>query len=270
MNDICPEEKMLARQIVAEISHGRVPQSIQRLRELQDALYAAIPDKKRSSRGITWVIQRISELLAQHCASRTAIQDLALEIYTCLDKADRLLGAAIYLMAEYGKWHPAEVLPFFAEAAGSTNWEVREFAAGAFRMVLNADKELVHTWLQEMTRSDNPSQRRFVSETLRPVASAQWLHQEPEYSLSLLRLMFKERHPYPRTSVGNNLSDLARRNPEMVLGIVQELVESGDENSSWIAYRACRNLVKKCPERVMDLLGVNEYHYKDRHFRRAA
>ena len=46
--------------------------------------------------------------------------------------------------------------------------------------------------------------------------------------------------------------------------VVQELRALDDEASDWIAYRACRNLVKKYPERVLDLLGVDEYHYKDR------
>jgi hypothetical protein len=65
--------------------------------------------------------------------------------------------------------------------------------------------------------------------------------------------------PYPRTSVDKNLSDLARRLPELVYGLVDELVASGDKNSYWIAYRACRKLVKKEPIRVMDLLEVDMY-----------
>ena len=107
-----------------------------------------------------------------------------------------------------------------------------------------------------------------VSESLRPVTDNRWIHDQPEYSLSVLRLMFAESHSYPRTSVGNNLSDLARRQPELVYGLVQELAASGDRNSYWIAYRACRNLVKKEPDRVMDLLGVDEYKYKKRIHRR--
>ena len=51
--------------------------------------------------------------------------------------------------------------------------------------------------------------------------------------------------------------------------MVRELVDSRDENSYWIAYRACRNLVKKEPIKVMDLLKVNEYEYKKRIHRRS-
>ena len=43
---------------------------------------------------------------------------------------------------------------------------------------------------------------------------------------------------------------------------------SGHANSYWIAYRACRNLVKADPVRVMDLLRVDEYSYKKRICRR--
>jgi hypothetical protein len=68
--------------------------------------------------------------------------------------------------------------------------------------------------------------------------------------------------------VGNNLSDLARHLPDRVLELVEELVASGDRNSYWIAYRACRNLVKKEPIRVMNLLHVDEYRYKKRVSRR--
>ena len=68
--------------------------------------------------------------------------------------------------------------------------------------------------------------------------------------------------------MGNNLSDLARRLPDLVYELVKELVESGDKNSYWIAYRACRNLVKKEPIKVMDLLRVDEYKYKNRIYQR--
>ena len=47
------------------------------------------------------------------------------------------------------------------------------------------------------------------------------------------------------------------------------LVERGDKNSYWIAYRACRNLVKKEPIKVMDLLKIDEYKYKNRIHRRS-
>ena len=119
-------------------------------------------------------------------------------------------------------------------------------------------------FLFKLVSSDGPNIRRFVAETLRPVQENRWFYDDPDYSLSILKNMFKESSAYPRTSVGNNLSDLARKLPDIVYELVGELVDSGDENSYWIAYRACRNLVKEDPIRVMDLLQVDEYKYKKR------
>jgi len=125
-----------------------------------------------------------------------------------------------------------------------------------------------HEFLLRLVTSEDPNLRRFVSETLRPVQENKWFYKEPEYSLTVLRHLFQESVPYPRTSVGNNLSDLARRLPEQVYGLVEELVDSGDKHSYWIANRACRNLVKAEPIRVMDLLKVDEYKYKKAVYKR--
>jgi hypothetical protein len=111
--------------------------------------------------------------------------------------------------------------------------------------------------------------RRFVGETLRPVQENRWFYRVPEYPPAIIREMFKESSSYPRTSVGNNLSDLARQCPETAYDVVRELVDSGDKNSHWIACRACRNLVKEDPIKVMDLLKVDGYRYKERIYRRS-
>ena len=174
------------------------------------------------------------------------------------------------MMVEYGKVNPNGVLEFFLQTANSEDWVVREFAAAGFRRLIKPCRTVALPWLKQVARNDNPNLRRFASETLRPVVENRWLIKEPAASLEILRLLFREAHPYPRTSVGNNLSDLSRRNPDLILAIVKELVESGDANSYWIAYRACRNLIKQNPTKVMDLLGVDEYHYKDRNFYRTS
>jgi 3-methyladenine DNA glycosylase AlkC len=161
------------------------------------------------------------------------------------------------------------VLPYFERAAASEEWDVREMAQMFFRKVIKAYPDDMQRYLLQLVMSENPNIRRFVAEGLRPCIENQWFYKQPEYPLTVLRHLFRESKPYPRTSVGNNLSDLARRLPELVYELVAELVATGDKNSYWIAYRACRNLVKKEPVRVMDLLEVDTYTYKKRvHTRR--
>jgi 3-methyladenine DNA glycosylase AlkC len=254
--------------IVTSLKQGDITQGIRNLEKLKDEVYTAIPDKQRRSRGITWVLQRICSMMIEVCSDKVEVKDIAFILHENLGKTDKLQGVPIFLMAEYGINNPIAALDFFEEVAKAEEWEIREFAAGGFQKILKPNKEIVLPWIKMMAASDNPNARRFVSEMLRPVSTGQWLRQEPGYSLGVLGFLFREAHPYPRTSVGNNLSDLSKYHPELILSIVKELVLSQDKNSYWIAHRACRNLVKEYPERVLDVLGVNEYHYKDRHYYR--
>jgi len=266
--DFSEAEKHSAQVIVSHLKSGDMAQGIIKLRALKDELYAAIPTRQRQSRGITWVLQRITQFLVAECRNSQEVRALADGLDRSLAPDDQLVGISIFLMAAYGKTDPTGALDYFAHVADSEDWVVREFAAAGLHKLIKPCRDSVLPWLAQAAQSDSPRLRRLVSETLRPVTDNQWLQAEPETSLAILRRLFRETAPYPRTSVGNNLSDLAHRNSELILGVVQELVASGDENSYWIAYRACRNLVKQQPERVMDLLGVDAYHYKDRHFYR--
>jgi 3-methyladenine DNA glycosylase AlkC len=263
------EETQSVQRIIADLLDGHVDRGVEMLRALKDEIHANIPDRQRQSRGITWVLQRICQLLISECTTQPQeIRTLADVLFENLDLNDFLIGVPIFLMAEYGKTDPNGVLEFFLLVADSDEWVVREFAAAGFHKLIKPCRVVALPWLSQVAQSDRPNLRRFVSETLRPVTDNRWLQDEPETSLGILRLLFCEPHPYPRTSVGNNLSDLARQNPKLILGLVKELVESGDKSSYWIAYRACRNMVKESPEEIMDILGVDEYHYKDRNFYR--
>jgi len=267
--DFSEAEMSAVAVITQDFLGGQVGHGIERLRALKDEIHAAIPIKRRIGRGITWVVERISKLLAAQGLPDEMLRELALSNYAQLEGNDLLVGTPIFLMAEYGVRHPGKVIGFFEKAACADDWVAREFTAGAFRKIIGPNKEVVIPWLQKMAQSTDYKQRRFASETLRPVTHNKWINQQPEYSLSVLQLLFKETHPYPRSSVGNNLSDMSRQQPELVFSLVNDLMASSDSNSHWIAYRACRNLVKKEPRRVMDLLRVEEYHYKDRNFLRS-
>ena len=257
-----------AELILASLRAGRIEQGIERLGRLKDDFYASIPDKKRQSQGITWVVRRISDLLVGACGEDGQARNVAQAFYMHLPPSDRLMGVPIFMMAAHGQRRLEDVIPFFEEVGNSVDWVVREFAAAGVHKLIKPNREAVLPWLKRTARCELPNLRRMVSEALRPVTDNRWMQKEPQYSLGVLRLMFQEAHPYPRTSVGNNLSDLSRQNTELIFSLVQELVEMGNADSYWIAYRACRNLVKGDPRRVMDVLDVDEYHYKDRNFYR--
>ena len=173
------------------------------------------------------------------------------------------------ILSFYGIEDYAKVLPFFESSASSSDWNLREFAQYFFRKLIQKHPNEMYEYLLKLAKSRDSKIRRFVSESLRPVKENKWLYRNPEYPLSILRYLFRESAEYPRTSVGNNLSDLARKLPELVLEVVENLVKNGDKNAYWIAYRACRNLVKKEPIKVMDLLKIDEYRYKKKVYQRS-
>lgn len=177
-------------------------------------------------------------------------------------------SVALGIITNYGLKNHKDVIVYFERSAVSDDWVMREMTQMFFKKLIKKYPDEMKQLLLQYVKSENPYMRRFVSETLRPVQENKWFYKNPDYSLEILRHLFKEKNAYARTSVGNNLSDLSRHLPDLIKKIVSELVESGDKNSYWIAYRACRNMVKKNPAEIMKLLKSNDYKYKDRIYKK--
>jgi 3-methyladenine DNA glycosylase AlkC len=262
-------ETRIQNDIIDVVLRGKYDLARGNLVQVIDELYVNIPDNKRISYGIVHVIKTLSEYLYAHLIEKDApVYQIASHIFEETNDF-RSKGVSLGMLSCYGLGDYKKVLPYFESAAASSDWEVRELAQMFFRKLIKNHPGEMKEYLLKLVKSKDANIRRFVAETLRPVQENRWFYKNPDYPLSILRSMFKESSPYPRTSVGNNLSDLARQLPDLVYDLVKELVDSGDKNSYWIAYRACRNLVKKEPVKVMDLLKVDEYKYKKRIHKRS-
>ncbi len=254
--------------IINAVSKDDYTKALIEIANVQKQLYENIPDNKRISYGIVHTIKILSEYIFNSIVkNKLNAFEIGANIYNKSDKYE-VKGVALGILSFYGLNDFKKVLPFYELAALSEEWELREFSQMFFRKLINKHPDEIREYLLGLVNSKDSNIRRFIGETLRPVQENKWFYKNPDYSLSILKHLFKEKVAYPRTSVGNNLSDYARQLPELVYGLVGELVESGDKNSYWIAYRACRNLVKKEPLRVMDLLKIDEYKYKTRVYKR--
>ncbi len=262
-------EKKIQKDIIANLLQGNYALAIQHILNVLEILHGNIPENKRISFGRVYTIQVLSRSLFSSLAEINAkVYEISAALF---DRSEdfRSKGVALGIFSFYGIDDYQKVLPFFEASASSTDWNMREFAQMFFRKLIQKWPDEMKEYLLKLTLSRDPNIRRFVSETLRPVKENRWLFKNPDYSLTILRNLFRERSEYPRTSVGNNLSDLARHLPNLVFELVKELVANGNCDSYWISYRACRNLVKKEPIRTMNLLRVNEYRYKNRVYRRS-
>ena len=255
--------------IIARLSQGDYASSNAGISRVLGQMYDNIPDNKRISYGIVHTIKILSEHLYTRLADADApVLRIAAKIFEGSDNSS-VKGVALGMLSYCGLSDYKAVLPYFESAAASSDWDLREHTQVFFRKLIKKYPDEMKTYLLRLAKSKDANLRRFVAETLRPVQENRWFYKSPDYPLSILRGMFKESAEYPRTAVGNNLSDLARRLPDMVYDLVRELVESDDKNSYWIAYRACRNLVKADPIRVLDLLKTDEYKYKNREYKRS-
>ncbi|WXG46894.1 MAG: hypothetical protein WED05_09595 [Candidatus Atabeyarchaeum deiterrae] len=262
-------EEEIRENVVAKAVQGEYDLASQNISSIITELYNNIPDNKRTSYGIVYTIKVLSENIYSRLVD---IKKPPFEIASRLYEASanyKSKMVALGVLSFYGVVDYEKVLPYFESSASSPDWNVREISQMFFRKLIKKYPNEMKKYLLQLLKSEDGNVRRFVGETLRPVQENAWFYSKPEYPLPILRNMFKESFPYARTSVGNNLSDLARKLPDLVYGLVKTLVESGDRNSFWIAYRACRNLVKKQPNKVMDLLKVDEYKYKTMVHRRS-
>lgn len=262
------DKVVLAQEINKLLANGLVTYDESSEKNLIDtilSLMASIPPKRKASYGVVSVIALLCKSLHKELHGST--YDVGMRIYR--NSTDfRTVSVGLGLISHAGLKNPDKVLPILREAANHELWEVKEFVQMFIRKITKVHKELVQDFLIQLTTSDNPSERRFASEALRPVVENRWIQDEPEYSLKVLRCLFNEAEEFPKVSVGNNLSDLSRKNPELIYRVVEELVALENENSDFIAHRACRNLVKDNPNRVMDLLGTDFYKYKNSIYRR--
>jgi len=255
--------------IIDRLLQGDYDSAISNISSILSRLHDNIPDKKRISYGIVHTIKILSEhLYARLIDAEKPVLSIACEIF---DRSSDpgVKGVAIGMLSYYGLSDYKAVLPYFESAATSSDWKLREHTQMFFRKLIKKYPNEMKAYLSRLANSRDANLRRFVAETLRPVQENRWFYRNPDYPLSIIKEMFKESSAYARTSVGNNLSDLARQCPETVYDVVGGLVENGDRNSYWIAYRACRNLVKTDALKVMDLLKVDEYRYKERIYKRS-
>lgn len=269
---IQPDHQELIHQLVSRSAADKIPNISADLADLIDRIRTDIPEKRRVSIGRYSIIKDLGDCLYPLLSgSRISPLKVAVQIYGDPDFDPFVRALGLKLMARYAQEtnQLSTVLSYFKTAADDEDWILRECASGLIRPLIKAYPDTIRAWYLDLVGSKAPNLRRLVSESLRPVVENRWFHKQPGFALDILGHLFQETDPYPRTSVGNNLSDWMRVDPETAWPLVVKLASSGGKNSYWIAYRACRNYVKKEPVLVMETLGVEEYKYKNRHFKLA-
>lgn len=135
---------------------------------------------------------------------------------------------------------------------------IRSSSEFAVRSFIKVDPEKMMMQMLHWSKSENEHLRRLASEGCRP--RLPWgealtvFKKDPTLVLSVLERLKEDPSLYVRKSVANNLNDISKDNPDIVLEIVRRW-KGVHPYTDWILRHGCRTLIKKADSEIMKLFG---------------
>ncbi len=223
-----------------------------------DAEYSNLPEKERVGKGAVFLCRPAATSLATYFREHAPGQEVkpatiiafTEALYKAPDTHPRPFGkyVAVFLLAEFTRqstaWF-AECEPLILSFATAGDWEVREMALEPLLYAVQRYPESVLPRCEVWLQSADENLRRFVAEGLRPRIGTKWLR-DPARNAPVLAILGKLRHDpaeYVRKSVGNNLKDLSKYMPGVVLDVAAGWIrDEGIQVSTDLASRSKADL----------------------------
>jgi len=160
------------------------------------------------------------------------------------------------------------IFPDYTECYGQDNWtlsmkalkEFTKHSTGEFaiRPFIESSQDRTLKELLKWSKDKNHHVRRLASEGCRP--RLPWgrklsnLIKSPTPIIPILENLKDDPELYVRKSVANNLNDISKDNPELVLKIANTW-HGRSENTDWIVKHGLRTLLKKGDKRALKIFG---------------
>lgn len=136
-----------------------------------------------------------------------------------------------------------------------TKYSSSEFAVRAF--ILQDEKRMMKQML-EWAKSDDHHVRRLATEGCRPrlpwAVALPAFKKKPRPVLKILKTLMNDESEYVRRSVANNLNDISKDNPDIVLQWAEQWLHNNTQTDR-IIKRACRSLLKQGNVKALSLFG---------------
>jgi 3-methyladenine DNA glycosylase AlkC len=133
-------------------------------------------------------------------------------------------------------------------------------AESSIRAYLERHPEATYARLVEWTSDPSPHVRRLVSEGTRPrlpwARRLRAFQQDPAPVLALLERLRDAPERYVQRSVANNLNDIAKDHPDLVVETCARWLHDASPGRAWIVGHALRSLVKRGHVGALGLLGA--------------
>ncbi|GAB3689106.1 DNA alkylation repair protein [Nocardiopsis oceani] len=203
----------------------------------------------------------LRDRLPSHYPDAVGVLVEALASTSELGEDEGMFNDGFHLMAvarfveEFGLDHPEASLPALVEI---TKRHTSEFAV---RPYVQHHYEPTMALIRACAVDPDPNVRRFASEGIRPrlpwAARLPGFVTDPAPVLEVLELLRSDPSKYVRTSVANNLNDISREHPGLVLDLVERWTrESPTPETAWTVRHALRTLVKQGDQRALALVGA--------------
>lgn len=169
------------------------------------------------------------------------------------------------------KGFEAMTLPDYVEVYGMNDWEESLNALGQFtrysssefaiRPFLILEPELVMKYMKTWAKSKHENVRRFASEGCRPrlpwAMALPKFKKDPTLVFEVLELLKDDNSEFVRKSVANNLNDISKDNPDIVLDVATSWIGKS-KNTDWIVKHGLRTLLKQGNTQAMRLFGFGD------------
>ncbi len=169
-------------------------------------------------------------------------------------------GFGYWPIAQFIEDHGVEELE--ASLKGMYEITQRFSAEFAIRPFLKKYPEQMFAVLKTWAQDENLHVRRLVSEGTRTRLPwgmrLHFLIEDPSPIIPLLEMLKDDPELYVRRSVANNLNDLSKDHPEMVMELLEKWSEDASEEVQWITGHALRGLVKAGDARALAILGYGK------------
>ena len=159
-------------------------------------------------------------------------------------------------VGEFGLEHPDLAMEICRQLTplGSAEMAVRPF--------LKADPVRAMGHMLRWASDENEHVRRLASEGCRPrlplAGNLPLFQKDPEPVIALLERLKDDSSEYVRRSVANNLNDIAKDHPEVVVAVCSAWSKGADKNRKRLIRHALRTLIKAGHPAVFPILGFTE------------
>ena len=134
----------------------------------------------------------------------------------------------------------------------------------AIRQFILKNEEQTMNQMKIWAKSSNEHLRRLSSEGCRPrlpwAISLPLFKQNPTKPLEIIELLKNDKSLYVRKSVANNLNDISKDNPQLVIKFVKENLGNTKE-LDWICKHASRTLLKKGDKQILELFDYSKSNH---------